>query len=247
MASGTQRSRIALAIGATALLALTAWPGAPRADAQSCALELVLAVDISASVNMREYGLQISGFARAFRDRAVIDAIEATAPRGIAVSLVQWSGVDEQERSVAWTRLRDALSAQAFAAAIEALSRPYNGIASEGGIGTGTALGPALRFAAAQLETNGMHCDRRVIDVSGDGRANVGEPIAAPRASIIARGITINGLAILSDEGDLDAYYRDHVIGGPAAFVMTASSHETFAIAIRNKLLREIAPKLASR
>lgn len=216
-------------------------PGKPA----PCDLALVLAVDLSASVNMYEYRLQHGGIAAAFRHPLVIDAILSAGSGGIWVTLVHWSGVTEQTQSVEWTRIQNETSAFAFAAAVDALERPYN--TSEEGIGTGTALGGALRFVAPLFLAPGPHrCNRRVVDVSGDGRSNVGPKIIPARDALLAEGLTINGLAILSDEPDLGAYYRHNLIGGPAAFVMTAF-HESFAVAIRNKLFREIVSKLAFR
>lgn len=213
----------------------------------ACDLALVLAVDLSASVNMWEYNLQTQGLSAAFRHPLVIDAIQSVGPGGIWVTLVHWSGVDEQIQSVPWTRITDTLSSHAFSAAIASVRRPYNDASSEG-IGSGTALGAALHFSAPLFASAGPdRCNRRVIDVSGDGRSNVGPKITPARDALLALGLTINGLAILSDEPDLDDYYGKHVIGGPAAFVMSASNHQSFAVAMRNKLFREIVSKLAYR
>lgn len=238
--------------GASALAFLLILVGCTPARSQvqpgksaPCDLALVLAVDLSASVNMYEYRLQHGGIAAAFRHPLVIDAILSTGSGGIWVTLVHWSGVTEQTQSVRWTRIQDETSAFAFAATVDSLARPYN--TSEEGIGTGTALGGALRFLAPLFLAPGpRRCNRRVVDVSGDGRSNVGPKIKPARDALLAEGLTINGLAILSDEPDLGEYYRHNLIGGPAAFVMTAF-HESFAVAIRNKLFREIVSKLAFR
>ncbi len=231
------------------LLILIGWaPAQPQAQTKKpapCDLALVLAVDLSASVNMYEYRLQHGGIAAAFRHPLVIDAILSTGSGGIWVTLVHWSGVDEQTQSVGWTQIQDETSAFTFAATVDALARPYN--TSEEGIGTGTALGGALRFIAPLFLAPGpSRCNRRVVDVSGDGRSNVGPKIKPARDALLAQGLTINGLAILSDEPDLGEYYQHNLIGGAAAFVMTAF-HESFADAIRNKLFREIVSKLAFR
>ncbi len=232
--------RIAGASTLAFLLILVGWiPAQSQAQAKRsapCDLALVLAVDLSASVNMYEYRLQHGGIAAAFRHPLVIDAILSTGSGGIWVTLVHWSGVSEQTQSVGWTQIRDETSAFAFAATVDALARPYN--TSEEGIGTGTALGGALHFIAPLFRAPGpSRCNRRVVDVSGDGRSNVGPKIRPSRNALLAEGLTINGLAILSDEPDLGEYYQHNLIGGPAAFVMTAF-HESFAVAPQQALSR---------
>ena len=191
----------------------------------------MLAVDSSGSVDFGEFDLQTGGLAGAFRDAEVIAAIERWAPQGVAVSVVLWSGRGEQRVAVDWTRVGDRASAEALAARIETMGR---GMLAE------TALGEALAFAIRHLERGPFAGTRQLIDVSGDGRSNVGmDPDLFPRRAVAA-GITINGLAILNDDIALDLYYAQHVIGGSDAFVMTARDFEDFAQAMRRKLLREI-------
>jgi Protein of unknown function (DUF1194) len=217
-----------------AILGLALVLALPRAYAQSqdeVDLALVLAVDSSGSVDFGEYDLQTEGIAGAFRDPEVIEAIERGAPKGIAVSVVLWSGRGQQRVAVDWTRVRDRASADALAARIEAMGR---GMLAE------TALGEALRFAIDRLERSPFTADRRIIDISGDGRSNVGKDPDAYRDAAIAAGITINGLAILHDDLTLDLYYADHVVGGREAFVTTAHDYDDFARAMRHKLLKEI-------
>lgn len=207
----------------------TAGPGPWAADLD---LELVLAVDSSSSVDDREFALQMDGIAKAFRHPAVVQAIVAGAPNGLVVSLVQWSGAETRALAVPWTLVRDQLSAYVFAAQVAAAPRIVGG--------GPTALGNAIGYATALLETNAFQARRRVIDVSGDGINNEGELAALARARAMTLGITVNGLAILTDEPNLTRYYLAGVVGGPGAFVMTANDFEDFAQAIRLKLIAEI-------
>jgi hypothetical protein len=161
----------------------------------------------------------------------VIAAIEQWAPQGVAVSVVLWSGRGQQRVAVDWTRIRDRESAEALALRVEKMGR---GMLAE------TALGEGLQFAFRQLERSPFAGVRRLIDVSGDGRSNVGADPDGFRDGAVAAGITINGLAILNDDITLDLYYADHVIGGRDAFVTTARDYDDFARAMRHKLLKEI-------
>lgn len=216
-------------------LASGLWAGlqAAEARAQQVALELVLMVDCSSSVDRREYELQMRGLAEAFRDPRVLSALESTAPQGIAVALLQWSGHQKQERAIEWTHLTDAASAAAFAAQIEATPRLV--------IGGPTAIGSAVMEASAWINGNSFQGERRTIDVSGDGRANQGIAPSYARSTAVAAEITINGLAILNEEPNLGDYYAAGVIGGPGAFLLTAEDSEDFAQAMRRKLFYEIS------
>lgn len=199
-------------------------------------LELFLAVDVSASVDAGEYSLQMRGIAAAFRDREMLAAIRASAPHGVAVAMMQWAGPDEQTYSVPWSVVHDEASAADFAARIEATSRPLT-------LG-GTAIGDALIVGISLLGESGIPAERRVIDVSGDGRANQGTSPGPVRAHAASLGVTVNGLAILNEEPQLMSYYAERVIGGPGAFVMHADDYEDFGRAIRMKLIREIEGSL---
>jgi hypothetical protein len=194
-------------------------------------LELVLLVDVSGSVDQREYALQMLGLAAAFRDPEVHAALEATGERGIAVCLVHWAGNRQQVVVADWTPLADPAGALSFAERIEGVPRRLIGE---------TAIGDALQFAITALETSGFAGFRQVIDISGDGPTNAGRQPAPVRDAAIAAGITINGLAIVNEVADLDQYYREHVIGGPDAFLIVADDYHAFAQAIRDKLIREI-------
>ncbi|MGI9408725.1 MAG: DUF1194 domain-containing protein [Hyphomicrobiaceae bacterium] len=212
----------------------------PRKVVQKCGLAIVLAADISASVNDHEFRLQMNGFASALRHPEFMNGLAATSG-GIAVTLVLWSSTNQQFQAVNWTHVHDTRTAEVLARNIERVQRPRTEV------GTGTAVGAAMLYSAKLLSDAPHDCWRKVIDVSGDGRSNVGPKPALARDVIVAQGITINGLAIVSDEPDLNVYYRDHVIGGDAAFVITASNHEAFDVAIRKKLIRELLFRISQR
>jgi hypothetical protein len=223
------RSIGAVAIVAAAITLSTATSaGAGEAVDQ----ELVLAVDTSSSVAYHEYRLQMDGYAAAFRDPSLIRAIRDSAPRGIAVALVHWSSTDEQTVAVDWTRVHDTTSAAAFADRIAMTIRRFL---------TGqTDIAAAIDFAVRILDENGYEAARRTIDISGDGRSNQGRPPLEARDDAVSRGVTINGLAILSDVETLDRYYLDNVIGGPGAFSVSVADFEDFQGAVLLKLINEI-------
>ena len=204
---------------------------AKSAPAAGAGLALVLAVDVSASVTADSYLLQRDGIARAFENPRLAGAVSAV-PGGIEALVLEWSDPDRIAVAVGWTRLADADSAAAFAAAVRATKRSSEGL---------TAIGPALLAAAAAFDHMPEPAPRRIIDISGDGIANFGLPPAAARDRIVAAGISINGLAILTEEPWLEAYYRSNVIGGPGSFVVAARDFRSFADAILRKLAQEIA------
>jgi Protein of unknown function (DUF1194) len=201
------------------------------ATAACAGLALVLAVDVSASVTADSYVLQRNGIARAFENPGLVSAISAV-PDGIEALVLEWSDPDRIAVTVGWTRLADADSAATFAAAVRATKRSSEGL---------TAIGPALLAAAAAFDQSPEPAQRRVIDISGDGMANFGLPPSVARDRIVAAGIAINGLAILTEEPWLEGYYRNNVIGGPGAFVLVARDFGSFADAILRKLVREVA------
>ena len=202
-------------------------------------LELLLAVDGSSSVSDAEFDLQMEGLARAFEDPAVQAAIGELGAPGLAVGLMQWSSLEAQALAVDWTRVVGPGDARALAARIRGVGRVIQGGA--------TSLSAAMATALAAIEHNSFAGERRVIDVSGDGRANEGESPALPRAAALAAGITVNGLAILNEDPALADYYLAWVVGGPDSFLMTAGDYRDFAEAIRLKLIREIqGPPIAA-
>jgi hypothetical protein len=204
-------------------------------------LALALVADVSGSVDDHKFRLQRDGYAAALISDDVLRAI-ASGPNGtIALAFIEFASADNQQVVIDWTVLRDAESATIVAELIRTEPRSFQG---------GTAIGAAVDFAAAQLAASGIEADRRVIDVSGDGTNNDGFPVTQARDAAVAAGITINGIAILSPEaldshtnppGGLLAYYKENVIGGPGAFALAAENFSTFAKAIQNKLIREIA------
>jgi hypothetical protein len=217
-----------------AILMLAFAPSPAGAETQADVyvdLALVLAVDSSASIDFDEFKLQTIGLAYAFRDSEIIEAIQHSTPKGVAVTVVQWSGRHEQPVAVDWTRIGDRASAEALAVRIERMGRLLMG---------DTAIGEALRFVIRHIERGPFRGSRQTIDVSGDGHSNHGYSPAAFRDGAVAAGITINGLAILNEDITLDRYYADHVIGGRDAFVITTRTFEDFARAMRLKLLQEI-------
>jgi hypothetical protein len=217
---------------AAALLLAFAWVAHAAAQAQ-VDLNLVLAVDVSGSVNAARYELQRQGYAAAFRDPLVVQAIAAGTHQAIAVAMVQWTGPTLHVVVVDWTLVRDRASADSLAATFAAMPRQL--------FGGGTSLSGAIDFAMQLLPRSPYRGERRVIDVSGDGANNRGRPAAMARDEAVQAGVVINGLPILGLEPDLDGYYRDNVIGGPGAFVIAAQGYDTFAEAIRDKLVNEIA------
>jgi hypothetical protein len=215
----------------------------PRADAiaqnSQVDVELVLAVDISYSMDYEELSLQREGYILAISSEQFLDAMRRGPIGKIAVAYVEWAGSTEQQVIVPWTIIDGPASADEFAQKLRAapIRRAYR-----------TSISEALKFSAALFGTNYKGL-RRVIDVSGDGTNNQGDLIVPTRDDILRKGITINGLPILLktpvasmiDLPDLDIYYQDCVIGGPGAFLVPVRERHQFADAIRNKLLLEVA------
>jgi hypothetical protein len=199
--------------------------------AKAASVALVLAIDVSGSVSPDRYALQHDGIARAFESPQLIKTINHL-PGGIEVLVLEWSDPEQIAITVGWTHITNRAGAGAFAAAVRATHRTSSGL---------TAIGSAMLAAGAAFEHMPEAAARRIIDISGDGSANYGEPPAQARDALVKRGITINGLAILTEEPDLDAYYRSNVIGGPSAFVLVAQNMASFATAIQTKLVTEIA------
>jgi hypothetical protein len=178
------------------------------------------------------------GIAAAFRDPEVVAAILSSGGLGIAVTVVQWADQNEQAVSVDWTLVTDAASAARLAGVIWNLPRStVRGL---------TGIGSLIQFAHILLHANRFDGYRKVIDISGDGKANIGVRPALARELAVADGITINGLAILNEQPALDQYYEGGVIGGSDAFVIRAHDYTDFADAIVEKLIREINLPLAA-
>jgi hypothetical protein len=214
-----------------------ALPQQPAAAA-SVDLELVLAIDVSASVNDDEYALQRLGTAAAFRDRAVQDAV-SRVPGGIAVVVFHWASQGYQVVAIPWTRLQSRESLEAFADEIARMPREISG--------GGTMIHAALAFAYRLFDASPVSGRRQVIDLAGNGVADDIPATLEVRDGIVAGGVVINALAIEELKADLTSFFRDSVIGGPGAFVETAWDFEDFARAMRLKLLREIGDRRISR
>jgi hypothetical protein len=236
--------RIATVLAA-ALLPVVAAAGVSRfADTRAgpdrVDVELVIAVDVSYSMDSDEQKLQREGYVRALTSREFLNALREGAQGKIAVTYFEWAGQYDQKIVMPW-RLIDGPEA-ADAVAAEIANAPYRRASR-------TSISGGLIFGSKLFETSGYRGTRRVIDVSGDGTNNAGELIVPTRDNVLAQGITINGLPIMLkrpnpgslDIENLDVYYEDCVIGGPGAFVVPIHNTEQFIDATRTKLILEIA------
>lgn len=203
------------------------------AAALPCGLALVLAVDVSGSVNTNEYRIQMDGLAAALRDGVVADAL---VDEQAQVTLIQWTGSSRQRQTIPWremTRLTDVLD---LADAVEQDQRRWRNFS--------TAIGEAVALSVETLEEV-SHCRRKVIDVSGDGASNEGDPPQDFRPLLKEKGIILNALAIETDKIDLTAYFFENLIFGEGAFVITADGFEDYPEQIRRKLQRETTKQLS--
>jgi hypothetical protein len=197
------------------------------------AIALMLAVDASGSVDNRRFELQKQGYAAAFRNPQVLNAIRSLVTQSIAVTMMQWTGPRLHVQVVDWTLIKDLDSAGVFAAAVEAAPRQL--------FGGGTSISGAIDYSRLLLAQSSFNAARRVIDISGDGSNNSGRSVTQARDEAVHDGVGINGLPIVAIEPNLDRYYYDNVIGGPGAFMIPAANYDTFADAILKKLITEIA------
>lgn len=218
---------------ALTLAAFAAIPGFIRSSVaqQRVSIELVLATDISVSVDAREYRLQMAGIANALREPEIIETITAL-PHGAAVSLVHWSTAHLNSVAVQWHFLSDEASVRDFAARIENAPRTKTG--------RSTAIGDAIDFSRRKIEENAFVGDHMRIDISGDERSNSGPRPSQARDRAIAMGMTVNGLAIMGADDGLYGYFLNFVIGGPSAFVVSVDGYEDFQAAMKKKLLLEL-------
>ncbi|MGI9411337.1 MAG: DUF1194 domain-containing protein [Hyphomicrobiaceae bacterium] len=199
-------------------------------------LVLILALDVSGSVDEDEFELQRRGLETAFRHPQVIAAIRRGMTGRIAVTAVQWAGYRNQHIAVPWSIIESSPSAARFADRLARMPRHF----PDGP----THLSGVIRFATRLAGTAPFQAARRVIDVSGDGKNNIGEPPPQARDDAVSSGMTINGLSVLNASEALEMYYRSQVIGGPGAFVISAADYEDYPRAILRKLLREIELQL---
>jgi hypothetical protein len=224
------------------IAALTLSPGAStRAGAPiPVDVQLVLAVDISYSMDFDELALQREGYITALTSKEFIDALRNGAHGKIALIYIEWAGTHEQTIVVPWTLISDRASAEAFVAKLSAapIRRTYR-----------TSISGGLIFSAAQFANSDFKGVRRVIDISGDGTNNQGPLIEPTRDEIIAKGIVINGLPLqlkmpvgsMLDINNLHEYYEDCVIGGPGSFSIPVKERSQFINAVRQKLILEVS------
>ena len=231
--------RFALALAACLAVAGPAGWQRARAGPTEVDLALVIAVDVSLSMDLEEQALQRQGFIEAFQAPAVHAAIRGGMLGRIAVTYVEWAGAGNQTVVMPWTLIEGEAEARGFA---ETLSRRPPRRA------TWTSISSALDFSANLFAEGGFEAARRVIDVSGDGPNNQGRLVTEARDAVLAKGIVVNGLPIMLKEPtgawdypNLDQYYRDCVIGGPGAFMVPVRDKEQFVTAVRTKILREVA------
>ncbi|MBP0491394.1 DUF1194 domain-containing protein [Pararoseomonas indoligenes] len=202
-------------------------------------VELILAVDVSRSIDAEEHETQMRGYAAAFRDPEVIRSIKGGGIGAISCTLFTWSDSDSQEDLVPWMRIGDEESAERFAAAIDAAPRRTWSY---------TSISGAMEHSLQLYAQGRFEGTRRVLDISGDGMNNSGRRLETVRSRMLEEGIVTNGLAVLdrapgpgNGAAALEDYYREEVIGGPGAFLVVAEGFDAFDRAVRRKIAREIA------
>src|ERR1700692_3702990 len=217
---------------------------AAASAAEDVDLLLVLAVDVSRSIDATKFQLQREGYAAAVADPRVLEAIRTGRTGRIGLTFVEWSGVGAQKVVIDWTTIGGADSAKGFGDRLLEAPRSF---------ADRTSISGAIEFAMGQFDKAPYEAARRTIAVSGDGTNNAGRDVAVLRDEAVAKGITINGLVILSDNpmswnpdhtnppGGLANYYRSNVVGGPSAFVMVAANFNSFGQAIVKKMIAEVA------
>ena len=228
-----------------ALLALVAGPfAAAPARAEPVDLLLVLAADVSRSVDHQKFMLQREGYAAAISNPQVLEAVRSGMLGKIALSFVEWSGVGAQKMVIDWTVIDGPAAARRFGDQLVEAPRSF---------ADRTSISGGIEFSVMQFKRSPFTATRRTIDLSGDGTNNAGRDVRLARDEAVKEGITINGLVILSERqvpwnpehtnppGGLENYYRDHVIGGPGSFVVAADGFEAFGRAIIKKMIAEIA------
>ena len=208
-------------------------------------LQLVLAVDVSRSIDEVEAELQRRGYVEALTNDRVIDAILSGEHRRIALCYTEWAGTHYQAVVIDWSVIDSAAGARRFAEKLAEAPRQSQ---------SWTAVGAALVHAGQRFDASGFTSKRRVIDVSGDGRTNDGPPAEIVRDKLVAMGIIINGLPVMMNRTNfgrppdltLDKYYEENVIGGPGSFMIVADNFDHFGRAVRTKLVREISSSEAT-
>ncbi|MBY5400709.1 DUF1194 domain-containing protein [Rhizobium sp. WSM1274] len=207
-----------------------------QAEGSEVDVALVLAVDTSRSMDFEEIGIQREGYVEALKHKEFIDAVKGGLTGRIAISYFEWAGYVVQDSVIDWQVIETEEDAIAFAGKLEA--RP---IATQ----RRTSISTAIAQGASMIVSSPFQSRRQVIDVSGDGPNNSGDPVTPTRDKAVEAGMVINGLAIMLRPSDapngLDKYYADCVIGGPGAFVLPVRKIEDFAVAVRRKLVLEIS------
>jgi hypothetical protein len=224
----------------SAAFALSLFLAPPVLAAEPVDVELVLAVDVSLSMSPDELEIQRQGYAAALVHDRVLEAIASGVHGRIAVTYVEWAGSTTQHIVVPWTAIATRSDAENFVRQLSA--NPPNSARR-------TSISGALEFGGDLFAESGFRGMKRVIDISGDGPNNQGAVVTGPRDALIAQGITINGLPLMTNGGlasaydveDLDLYYRDCVIGGPGAFMIPVNDWSQFPEAVRRKLVLELA------
>ena len=206
----------------TAFLCL--WPVFSRA----CDTALLLSIDVSNSIDVGEYRLQTDGLADALRDPEIIDAL---VQGQVALAVVQWSGLDRQELSIPWARMRNTIDVEVFSNRARVMERAF--------VMSDTAPAEAIMFSLAQF-SDVRDCQRHIIDVSGDGTANAGTDVRQLRSEAEKRGVTINGIAIEGLGRAITTFFERAIITADG-FVITARGHREYPDAIRRKILREVS------
>ena len=236
--------KLTLRLRCIALILALCLPGYASAQVPTIQvdLELVLAVDVSHSMDRKEQRLQRDGYINALRHRDVVRAIKSGPNGRIAIAYMEWGDPDFQSITLPWRMISS--QAEADAVAAELARQPI-------AVARRTSISAALRVAALMIKHNRITSLRQVIDISGDGPNNIGEPVAIAQADVVRQGVVINGLPFVIDRPhhissffsvpDIDRYYEDCVIGGNGAFTMPVSDRQEFTTAIRRKLINEIA------
>jgi hypothetical protein len=234
------KRRTALLGSLAAATAASSTTTATRAADSAVDLQLVLAVDVSRSIDEVEAELQRRGYVDALTNDRVIDAILSGENKRIALCYTEWAGTHYQVVVIDWTVIDSPLAARRFAEKLAEAPRESQ---------SWTAVGAALAHAGQRFEKSGFVSKRKVIDISGDGRTNDGPPAELVRDKLVAQGVVINGLPVMMNRTNfgrppdltLDKYYEDAVIGGPGSFMIVADNFDHFGRAVRTKLVREVS------
>ena len=226
-----------------AIVFLAFFPSPGKRGATAWSLEVILAADVSRSIDDAEFDLQRKGYAAALTDPRVLAAIRGRSGAAIGVCFIEWSGDEDQQVVVDWTEIRDEEDCRQH--------RRGNPRGAASFMGR-TSISAAIDFAMAHFAESKWQAKRRIIDISGDGTNNSGRAVTEARDQAIAQGVTINGLAIINDKpnlgysahtqppGGLPLYYRQNVIGGTNAFLLVVQDFNSFADAMAQKLAKEI-------